>query len=188
MSILPLSNHCYQSFASSNQKQLLVDCLWSEYLAVEPEKVEDSVENKDALQVNIYENSEIKKKSIVKRVIRKKTTDYIGRKVASLKMRAVSKAEGIIDYFTQESLNPFNIKDKELFEKFSDRYEAFSMVLRAENDIDRIHAREYIRRQDIINPVEYRDSLKYPNPSGGFLQAFNEVWTLSLGSFGFERS
>jgi hypothetical protein len=37
------------------------------------------------------------------------------------------------------------------------------MVLRAENDVDRIHAGEYIRRSDIINPVKLYDPLAGEN-------------------------
>lgn len=68
------------------------------------------------------------------------------RKMASLKNRALSTAEKVKDYFTQDSLNPLKIKDDLLFDKFSDRYDAFSMILKADNDVDRIHAAEYIRR------------------------------------------
>ena len=68
------------------------------------------------------------------------------RKVASLKNRALSAAEKVKDYFTGDSLNPLKIKDEDLFDKFSDRNDAFSMILKAENDVDRIHAAEYIRR------------------------------------------
>ena len=68
------------------------------------------------------------------------------RKVASLKNRAKAKAEKIIDYFTKDSPDPLKIKDEELFAKFEDRYQAFIKILNADNDIDRIHAAEYIRR------------------------------------------
>ena len=61
----------------------------------------------------------------------KKTTDFIRRKAASLKMRALSSAEGAIDYFTKDSLNPHKIKDEELFQKFTDRFDAFNKVLYA---------------------------------------------------------
>lgn len=63
-----------------------------------------------------------------------------------MKIRAISKAEIIVDYFTKASLDPRNIKDEDLFSKFTDRYDAFNKVLYADNDIDRIHASEYIRR------------------------------------------
>ena len=104
-------------------------------------------------------------------------------------MRALSKAEGIKDYFTKDSLNPHKIKDEVLFQKFTDRYDAFNMVLYALNDEDRIHAMEYIRRQDKINPVKYYDGLTYrkDGSSSMFGQALDEVGLLVFGALGFER-